>query len=993
MVLRYAWVVFQVAKLKRLEWNARHRPLSFSHQEVTSECAKASRQLRHSYSQREVSRHSRQVSVDTLANSTTDLKNPEPVGAWSGNNPAVTKSTPHLLQGRSPRHIASSSSLHGEADETGANNMVTRRFKKGSVYDALASTSGLDFAPVVQLKAFNSRRDEALLPPKPPEKIWEKTQASKLKLDNSPAKDNAPPVFNDPPQTESMNSTFSTPPKPSEVKRTPSASKFDGKEVAAKCLTAHEKYPSWPVVESESPSVSQRSHSWTGKTDYPKEKVAYSRPKKAQQYKISTNQLQPVLERAPDYNVINTKSPEALIADAERSHTKESFRVEFTGGNIPSGERNGKQYPECSSTGECNGQEFDFEAFHTPVIPECFEDKDYRMHSPPERDAPSASPSSKAASEAPSAESNGFLSRYEEVMRNQAQYSSPLSTWNKERSENTSGGASPDTPFMDRLRLDNGLQVPPPRPVPIQPLAAVAQLPQQLHQQANDIELASENGTWMGSMESSSHGRGVPKWQGSYSDLSTLSTQLSNRSSLFDSGHSTMPESGRLSPQSSCDSTAPSLLLEGPTRAQVVARHGCHREIVAHSARVQQPERHDSESILYYATGTTRSVPEGRSPSKSVDGASSSSHTSTEESLFRSHASLTLSPSQETITSKCPTRQDSRKSSNSYSSDDSYSRPRGAHGDDTSGSSSDVSNVTCISNYKGGVKSTPPKRSEKSSPREAVRAKALDQTYPKYKPNSDPPKSKSMDETATKFVFPDPEKKQRASDPELKAIQKQAVMSFYERMSLASEASKAEAQATKLIHAPGSDPEPPPPYEAKLKMPPPKLSLPKVTGKQPPPRPGNQISQPKLPMKAPEVGLLNAHSKSVPNLMMLKNQGLDLPASHPIFKKPFGSKMMDGVPANRTEKKRGSPLATEAIISWDQLPIVLEKQREAMERTKYNIAIISAFSERPNPANDSIPMHLWPSAAWKTLLFIRHDACIIPSSSQCIVLSMQAALI
>lgn len=107
----------------RLEWNIRHRPLSFSHQEVTSECAKSHRQLRHSYSQREVSR--RQASVDTLANSTTDLKNPhvasvESVGAWSGNNPAVTKSTPHLLQGRNPRHTASSSNLlHSESEEPG----------------------------------------------------------------------------------------------------------------------------------------------------------------------------------------------------------------------------------------------------------------------------------------------------------------------------------------------------------------------------------------------------------------------------------------------------------------------------------------------------------------------------------------------------------------------------------------------------------------------------------------------------------------------------------------------------------------------------------------------------------------------------------------------------------------------------------------------------------------------------------------------------------
>ncbi|GBM08049.1 Protein Shroom3 [Araneus ventricosus] len=913
--------------LVRLEWNVRHRPLSFSHQESTSECVKNHRQLRHSYSQREVSRHTRQASVESLASSTTDLKKShaasvESVGVWSGNNPTVTKSTPHLVQGRNQRHSASSGGLHQSDTDEARINMVMRRFKKGSVYDALASTSGLDFSPVVQLKTYNSRRDDSsplMLPPQTSENLREKP--AKLQHDKCPVKDSS--VTNASKNDSQISSLNSNPSQTiQETKRTSPVAK-DDKE-SAKCLAAHEKYPSWPVVDPESTSVTYRSHSWTGQTDYPKEKPGfYSRPKKVHQYKITTNQLQPVLERAPD-SASNKTSPDLYSSD--RNH---SYRP--------------PQYLSCNNSAvECNGkQQFDFEAFHTPCIPQCFEDKDYRIHSPPERDSCSISPS-KIPSEAPTSDSGStFLSGHEEI-RHQAQYSVPLSTIGKQRPlESKSGSSGPATPFLDRLRLENALQIPPPPPVPMHPVAVPQLQHQELQEQRNDFELSSENGTWMGSMESSSHGRGMPKWQGSYSDLSTLSTQLSNRSSLFDSGHSTMPESGRLSPESSCDSTAPSLLLEGPTRAEVVARHGCHREIVAHSARVQQPERHGSESILYYATGSSiRPSNDTKSPSKSPDGGACSSRMSAEESLYRSHASLTLSQSlsksnlsdRESKPNKClPSRQDSRKSSNSYSSDDSFSRPRCPLSDDTSGSSSDVSNITCISNFKGSAKSP---NLDKTSPVREMAPKPLDQGMSKYRTGIEPPKSKSMDETTRKFIFPAVDKRQRVSDPELKAIQKQAVMSFYQRMSLA-ESIKSDPKP--LVHSPGADTEPPPPYEAspsnRMKMPPPKLSLPSKNIKQQMPSRSSfqSVGKPEMPLPSSESGLQNYHSRSVPNLVMLKGQSLDLPASHPIFKQTYNGSE-SGNQYDRIQKKQGSPLMTEEVLSWDQLPNVLEKKKEASEK-------------------------------------------------------------
>lgn len=821
--------------------------------------------------------------------------------------------------------------------------MVTRRFKKGSVYDALASTSGLDFSPVVQLKTYNRRDDTSPIQgSKPSDNIWKKSANSSR---SNSSKDNDAVFYKDKPNQESSDTASGTqnPLNSQECRNSFASDSNTNSNEQSKCITAHEKYPSWPVTSSQSTTATQRSHSWTGQTDYPKEKVAYSRPKKANQFKISTNQLQPVLERASDYN--SSKSSPENYCPSGRESSAEGY--------------NSSQYQSLSAS-ECSAKQFDFDAFQNPCIPQCYEDKDFRIHSPPERDISSASSSSVTGpqEESQTNESNGFLSRYEDVLRHQAQYSVPLSSnWSKQRSSDLKGiSAGPETPFLDRLRLESNWQVPPP-PVPMIPAAAGQQAPpphpQQLQPPGNDFELSSENGTWMGSMESSSHGRGIPKWQGSYSDLSTLSTQLSNRSSLFDSGHSTMPESGRLSPQSSCDSTAPCLLLEGPTRAQVVARHGCHREIIAHSARVQQPERHGSESVLYYATSSGRGNSESKASSKNLElPVGSGNQLRHDEAMYRSHASVTLSSPHaqsnevpDCQNKKCPSRQDSRKSSNSFSSEDSFPRSRSYCGDDTSGSSSDISNITCISNYRGTAKS---KSLDESSPVcDPVKVTGKDQAFPNYKCGYDQPKSKSMEESPRKFLFPESDKRQRVSDPDLKAIQKQAVMSFYQRMSLA-ESKKASEQ--KSGQQSTSEIDPPPPYEAtstsRVNMYPQKLSLmPKKLNKHWENRNPNQISpQTHLPnLKPSDAGLLNHHSKSVPNLVALKGQTLDVPPSHPSYRRTCSVSQWTNANNSCTnlqnQMKRGSPLSKDEIISWDQLPNVLEKKREATEKVWHFIYI------------------------------------------------------
>ncbi|KAH8041592.1 hypothetical protein HPB51_017037 [Rhipicephalus microplus] len=158
------------------------------------------------------------------------------------------------------------------------------------------------------------------------------------------------------------------------------------------------------------------------------------------------------------------------------------------------------------------------------------------------------------------------------------------------------------------------------------------------------------------------------KWHGSYSDLSAFSA--SNGSSLFDSGHSTLPDSGRLSPQSSCDGS----LADGTQRLVSPSQAA-----VARSARVLQPKRHESESVLYYAP--------------------------------------------------CEVQRN--------------------------------------------------KSQQSSRPSECSRVAQLKAAF-------DPPctmtaHSSSSRKEPPKMLFLDPEKKHRVSDPELKAIQKQAVLSFYKR--------------------------------------------------------------------------------------------------------------------------------------------------------------------------------------------------------------------
>ncbi|XP_064482130.1 protein Shroom3-like isoform X2 [Ornithodoros turicata] len=434
-------------------------------------------------------------------------------------------------------YIARSSQQQQDQD------MGARRFRKASVYQVLASRSGLDFAPVVHqtrpwVDPTSPRDTTTTTPTSRPEALWSTPQNSEKRA-GSPTPPSSPPT----PPTRSTSS--------------------------------HEKYPSWPVTslseDSQTSSTStstQRSHSWTQETDYPKEKPAgYVRPKKS--FKINPHQLQPVLERS------NEKRSSPVL---EYTPT----RVEDV-------------FPKDVSSS----------------LTSCRAARDPQVHSPPEREC--------------SAES--YLSKYDDVLRH-------YQRWN-------------DAPLLQRLYQEGERQ----------------------------------GWSYTSSGTTAPAGSQDPlKWHGSYSDLSALSVQISNRSSLFDSGHSTLPDSGRLSPQSSCDGSVMTLS-QNEAGHRVVSRLAS-QAVVAHSARVMPPKRHESESVLYYSTG------EGSGPTAPGETGAPGNRVSRLRAAF----------------------------------------------DPLSGSRVSMSS------------------------------------------------SATSDETAgERLLFLDPYKKHRVSDPELKAIQKQAVLSFYKR--------------------------------------------------------------------------------------------------------------------------------------------------------------------------------------------------------------------
>nr|XP_023017332.1 uncharacterized protein LOC111506490 [Leptinotarsa decemlineata]XP_023017333.1 uncharacterized protein LOC111506490 [Leptinotarsa decemlineata] len=454
----------------------------------------------------------------------------------------------------------------------------------------------------------------------------------------------------------------------------------------------HEKFPSWPVpAAAETPQAlrnqntggSHRSKSWTDHTNYPKEKVvAYTRPYMKRQHSVYTQQkLKTVMEKCEKI------PPETF----ETRYDKMNERLFL---------------PKVDHDGKSLG------------------DMDYVVPSPPERDI-SAKPQltqsdleeyARSYQEPKFCEDNikpshGHLteSGLEEFMEYTRNYEDSLYSSMNSKHEGSmlthlhqkqisyaqsegyhsyvSSTDSTSTPFLDRLRRDSEAAVS--RPMSSATWDELTPEEPSLQREGRDSVVTTSSGS-----ASSSE---TLKWHGSMSDVSVTSLSSSH---LANSSNSS-------------------------------------RQLIVHSARVQTPQRHQSESILY------------------MGGEKESGNWKDREHRNNNVNKLKLFPL------------------NTYTVQESENQP--------SGTSNTSSNRLSLS--------------LQSALSVADRISEL--------------------EKQQKYSYLDPEKKHKVPDPTLKAIQKKALLSFYERHN--SNNKSAWRSEPQLAQAPLSVPPPPP--KVKVQMP------------------------------------------------------------------------------------------------------------------------------------------------------------------------------
>ncbi|KAK3866790.1 hypothetical protein Pcinc_027703 [Petrolisthes cinctipes] len=297
----------------------------------------------------------------------------------------------------------------------------------------------------------------------------------------------------------------------------------------------HEKYPSWPVPaanqvmpldasphdgnvvglnespsQSSTPQGSHRSKSWTEQSEYPKEKAAgYARPYNKKPINQSfQRQLKTVMERTE-------KIPKEMFHSSLREDI-------FTGSNYSFSDSyykpNNSYYPLYDRDGRA------------------LDDKDYSIPSPPERDINMGEAS---LGQVTAAQLEEYVRQYEEYgyadligttpLLDQLRRESVMWDGNSERDS----GRGESESVADSARYSNG----------------------------------RESVTTVVTNSSSASSSETLKWHGSLSDISVMS------------GHSRDPRSD-------------------------------HN--IVHSSRVQAPQRHNSESVLYYGAEGRGKPPHGK---------------------------------------------------------------------------------------------------------------------------------------------------------------------------------------------------------------------------------------------------------------------------------------------------------------------------------------------------------------------------------------------
>ncbi|XP_021936810.1 uncharacterized protein LOC110838176 isoform X3 [Zootermopsis nevadensis] len=318
----------------------------------------------------------------------------------------------------------------------------------------------------------------------------------------------------------------------------------------------HEKFPSWPVsaaadvpqsMRSAPGGGSHRSKSWTDHTNYPKEKgITYTRPyMKRPNPAFTQQQLKTVMERCEKI------PPEAFESRPEMVEDNQ-----------------GHQYlPRVDREGKALG------------------DTDYLVPSPPERDIASKPQLTQAdleeyarsyqdppqltqvdleayarsyqdpkpqAVHLTQADLEEYSRVYEEALRPQHQQQPSYAQSEGYHSYVSSTDSITTTPFLDRLRRDSEATT---RPVATAPTSW-----DEHPERERDGSHAGRDSVVTTSSGSASSSETL-KWHGSLSDVSVASSSCTHHGSASS------------------------------------------RQLIAHSARVQTPQRHHSESVLYLGGG------------------------------------------------------------------------------------------------------------------------------------------------------------------------------------------------------------------------------------------------------------------------------------------------------------------------------------------------------------------------------------------------------
>ncbi|PNF15783.1 hypothetical protein B7P43_G10424 [Cryptotermes secundus] len=352
-------------------------------------------------------------------------------------------------------------------------------------------------------------------------------------------------------QQQTQGDTGSPPPAP--PVRDPSSLK------CVKYGPGHEKFPSWPVsaaadtpqsMRSAPGGGSHRSKSWTDHTNYPKEKgITYTRPyMKRPNPAFTQQQLKTVMERCEKIPAETFESRPEIVEDSQgRLYLP---RVDREGKALGDTEYMVPSPPERDIISKPQLTQADLEEYarsyqDPPQLTRVDLEEYARSYQDPK---PQATHLTQADLEE--------YSRTYDALKPQHQQQQSYAQSEGYHSYVSSTDSITTTPFLDRLRRDSEATT--------RPGAAPETSWDEHPERERDGSHAGRDSVVTTSSGSASSSETL-KWHGSLSDVSVASSSCTHHGSASSSS----------------------------------------RQLIAHSARVQTPQRHHSESVLYLGGGNT----------------------------------------------------------------------------------------------------------------------------------------------------------------------------------------------------------------------------------------------------------------------------------------------------------------------------------------------------------------------------------------------------